>query len=310
MNVFVAGATGVAGRRAVRELVAAGHDVRAVARTPEKAALIERLGGRPERVDLFDADIVLGVTRGSGAIVNLATHIPPPSDGWRTSAWDENTRLRTEATANLAGAAIADGARYVQESITFPYVDAGDRWIDESSAYDVTPLTESVVAAEASAARVTSAGGTGVVLRFGSFYAPDSTHTVQIVKAARRGIAAVVGPPDAFQSSIHADDVATAVVAALAAPAGTYNVVDDEPLPRGEVVAALGRALGKALPVPPSPPTSDTLGASKVNMLERSQRVSNRAFCAATNWAPSVPSVRDGWPQVIEEIDEKKRAQP
>ena len=40
MKIFVAGATGVLGRRAVRELVRAGHDVTAVARSERRRALL------------------------------------------------------------------------------------------------------------------------------------------------------------------------------------------------------------------------------------------------------------------------------
>jgi hypothetical protein len=48
-----------------------------------------------------------------------------------------------------------------------------------------------------------------------------------------------------FFPSIHADDAAAAVVAALDAPTGTYDVVDDEPLRRGEQRAALAAAVGR-----------------------------------------------------------------
>ena len=42
MRVFVAGATGVAGKEAVRQLVSAGHAATGVARSAEKASLLER----------------------------------------------------------------------------------------------------------------------------------------------------------------------------------------------------------------------------------------------------------------------------
>lgn len=54
MKVFVAGATGatgVLGRRAVRRLVEAGHEVTGVARSPEKAEELRALGATPARVD-------------------------------------------------------------------------------------------------------------------------------------------------------------------------------------------------------------------------------------------------------------------
>ena len=47
MKVFVAGATGVVGRRIVPELVARGHEVVGATRTPGKAALLRDLGAEP-----------------------------------------------------------------------------------------------------------------------------------------------------------------------------------------------------------------------------------------------------------------------
>jgi DNA-binding IscR family transcriptional regulator len=46
MKIFVAGGTGVIGRRAVARLVAAGHEVTAIARGPDKAQLVRSLGPR------------------------------------------------------------------------------------------------------------------------------------------------------------------------------------------------------------------------------------------------------------------------
>ena len=56
MRVFVAGATGVLGRRAILALVAGGHAVTAVVRSPAKAALARSLGATPVEVSLFDPD--------------------------------------------------------------------------------------------------------------------------------------------------------------------------------------------------------------------------------------------------------------
>ncbi|HVE93797.1 MAG TPA: NAD-dependent epimerase/dehydratase family protein [Acidimicrobiales bacterium] len=302
MKIFVAGATGVVGWRAVRALVATGHEVAGVARSEAKAQLLRDLGADPVSVDLFDGAAVRSATSNAEAVVNLATRIPPTSKAWRTGAWKENNRIRTEAAATLAAAAAGVGARFVQESITFPYADAGVDWIGESHPFDATSLVTSVLDAEASAARVTAAGGRGIVLRFAMFYGSDSAHTLEAIKAARFGVAAAVGHPDAFQSFISTEDAATAVVAALDAPAGIYNVVDDEPLPRGDAWRALGQAVGKrALRFGPAKAIA-AAGGSKADLLARSQRVSNRKFRSATPWVPAIPSVREGWPQVVHEV--------
>ncbi|WP_280393837.1 NAD(P)H-binding protein [Nocardia brasiliensis] len=54
MKVFVAGGTGAVGRYAVAALVDSGHEVTALARTPEKAALLAGRGASPRQVSLFD----------------------------------------------------------------------------------------------------------------------------------------------------------------------------------------------------------------------------------------------------------------
>ena len=170
---------------------------------------------------------------------------------WRMAAnprsWEENSRIRSEGSRNLVDAALAAGATtYVQESIAFLYGEHGDDWVDAST----TPIvdrapTRPVRAAEAEAARFAAAGGRGVVLRFGGFVASDSDQTLAILRAARRGLAVEPGRPDAWFPAVAADDAATAVAAALAAPSGTYDVVDDEPMRRRDARSALAAAVGR-----------------------------------------------------------------
>jgi nucleoside-diphosphate-sugar epimerase len=296
MKVFVAGATGVLGRRAVRELVAAGHQVTGIARSEEKAALLRSLGATPARVELFDAGALRDAVAGHDAVLNLATHIPPPTEAARRSAWAENERIRTEGARNLVDAAIAAGASvYVQEALAFAYDDSGDRWIDED-----TPLLDSVTAdalrvAEGEAARFP---GRAVVLRFGQFYAPESTHTVAMVGAARRGISMNVGGHDGYAPSIDADDAARAVVAALDAPAGTYNVVDDVPMTRRQLDAAIADAIG-AKKLLRAPAAAVKAAGDDAKIFFGSNRVSNARFKAATGWAPRHPSAREGYAAIV-----------
>ena len=297
MRVFVAGATGVLGRRVVARLVAAGHQVTGVARSPEKDALLATLGARPVRVDLFDADAVRAAVLGHDAVVNVATKIPPVAQMARVHAWDENERIRREVSANLVDGAIATGATvFVQESLAFLYGEHGAAWLDAAST-PWTPSTFSAAmeAAEENVARLTAHGGRGVVLRFGRFYAPDSDQASATIQAARRGLVLDIGSGDSYSPMIDADDAASAVVAALDAPAGTYDIVDDEPFTRAEQSAALAAAVGRRrlrrAPKWAAPRRASYLAAS--------QRVSNRAFRQAADWRPSSPNVRDGYRKLV-----------
>jgi nucleoside-diphosphate-sugar epimerase len=292
MRVFVAGATGVLGRRTVSALAAAGHEVTALVRSPTKAAIARSLGATPVEASLFDPDQLRAAIAGHDAVCNLATHIPRLARGADPRSWDENSRVRSEGSRNLVDAALAAGATcYVQESIAFLYGDHGDEWIDASTTPIVdTAPTGPVRSAEAQAARFAAAGGRGVVLRFGAFVAVDSDQTLTILRAARRGVAIEPGRADGWFPSIVADDAATAVVAALGAPSGTYDVVDDEPIRRRDSRSVLAAAVGrKRLHRVPT-------ARRVIGPLADSQRVSNRRFRDATGWAPRVASLRDGWP--------------
>jgi nucleoside-diphosphate-sugar epimerase len=297
MRVFVTGATGVAGRRAVVRLVAAGHEVTGVARSEEKAAQLRAVGAAPVRVSLFDTDALREAMAGHDAVVNLATKIPPVRDASRASAWEENNRIRLEGSGALVDAAIAAGVGvFVQESLAFLYDDHGAEWIDAASApLASSPFTAPVRAAEENVARFTATGGRGVVLRFGFFYAPDSEQTRSAVRLAQRGLSFDFGAPDAYTPSIDADDVASAVVAALDVPAGVYDIVDDEPLTRAERDDALARAIGRRrlwrAPAWAMPKRANALGLSR--------RVSNRRFRDASGWGPSSPSRRAGMQKVV-----------
>ncbi|MPY86263.1 MAG: NAD(P)-dependent oxidoreductase, partial [Actinophytocola sp.] len=92
----------------------------------------------------------------------------------------------------------------------------------------------------------------------------------------------------------HMTDAATAVVAALDAPAGTFNVVDDEPMTRRDYAAALASAAGTRMWLR-VPGRAALLFGHRATSLTRSLRVSNARFRAATGWAPGHPSAREGW---------------
>jgi len=300
MKVFVAGATGVLGRRAVPLLIAAGHQVSAIARTPDKAAQLAAAGATPVTVDLFDAAGVAAAAAGHEVVANLATHIPDLTKAARTSAWAENNRIRTEGARNLVDAAIAGGAtRYVQESICFFYLDGGDDWVDEDAVIDAPEFVSAFLAAESEAARFTESGGAGVVLRYAMFYGAGSSHTTTQLGLARKGISPFPGPKDGYQTFIHLDDAAAAVVAALKAPAGVYNISENDPLTRRDLAAALGAALGKRRGI--AIPGASRVGGKKTAYLARSTRISNQRFRDATGWSSTYPNGREGWKQVVAE---------
>jgi nucleoside-diphosphate-sugar epimerase len=304
MRIFVAGATGVIGRRVVPLLVAAGHEVTAVGRTPEKRELLSGQGATPVGADLFDAAVVRDVVVGHDAVVNLATSIPPSSRALLPGAWRANDRVRRTVSSNLVEAAVAGGARrFVQESFAPIYPDRGDAWIDESTPVRPARYNRSVVDAEAAAERFTRGGRDGVVLRFAFFYGPDSGFSIDMIRYVRKGWAPAFGDPSGFISSVTHDDAAAAVVTALDVPAGIYNVADDQPLRRREFYGSIAAALDVTPPRFP-PAWLARIAGSLGETLARSQRISNRKLRDASGWRPAMPSAREGWALVVPAIGE------
>jgi 2-alkyl-3-oxoalkanoate reductase len=298
MKVFVAGATGVLGRRAVHRLLEAGHEVTAVSRTSQADRRLRQAGATPVRVDLLDPAAVRAAVGHHDAVVNLATHIPPTSRAWRRGAWRENDRLRGEGATNLAAAA-TDAAVLVQESIAFLYDDHGADRIVESDRIRPGRVTASALTAEAAAHAFTRVDQRGVVLRFGQFVAPDAHHTRDLVAMARRGRLAMLGDPAGYVSLVDVDDAARAVVAALQAPAGTYNVAEHEPATRAEHAAALAAAIGR--PVRGLPAWLNR--APLAEPLTRSHRLSTARLRTTTGWQPHVPELRADWDRVLGGLD-------
>lgn len=296
MKVFVTGGTGAIGCHAVPSLVAAGHEVSALARSDEGADRLRRQGVVPVRVSLFDRPALAEALLGHDAVVNLATALPATTDFHKASAWAENIRIRTEGSATLVDAALEAGVpRLLQESVCMIYRDRGDRWIDETWPTDDFPAARSNLAAEASARRFTAAGGAGAVLRFGWFYGPGATHSEEFLALARgRGICVMMGAPRGYVSSIHVADGGRAVAAALTVPAGTYNVVDDEPLTKRDFADALAAAAGRRRCLRAPGRLALLLGEGTTS-LTRSLRVANGRFKSAAGWAPRYPSAREGW---------------
>lgn len=292
-RVFVAGATGVLGRRVVPALVAAGHTVTANVRNDAARHAAQAAGARAATVDLFDQRAVHEIGALNDVVVNIATAIPSGARALRPSAWAMNDRLRIDAAANLSAAASTHGCRYVGESITFPYVDSGEEWIGEEVQRTYFSGNASSVDAEASAQSVTDSGVIGVMLRFAMFFADDSAHIGTYRSMADRGVFGLTGRLGARISFVHVDDAAAAVVAASDAPPGIYNVAEPDPVTRDAHSRALAASVGRRK-LRGVPASAVRLGGAALDSVSRSHRISSASLSAVTEWQPTIRVV-DCW---------------
>jgi len=298
VKVAVTGATGVIGRSAVTSLIAAGHEVRGMARTPQKAEKLQVMGAEAVVTSLADHDGLVAMFEGCDAVCNFATHIPVGLTAAWARSWRTNDRLRTEGVRRVVDAAREAGVRrLVQESVSFLYADQGDEWVDEYSPVAITPATEPASVGESHVQEYQCESRVGVVLRFGTIIGNDAL-TRWHLKAAEGGRPFGLGSPEGWTHVVHTDDLGGAVLAALAAPTGVYNVGAD-PLRRSDLVHGYAEAVGREEAAYVGR-FLRRLAGTRVEPLTRSIRVSSEKFMTHTGWKPIRDVFDASWFDVVQ----------
>ena len=191
--MFLAGASGVVGVRLIPLLVAAGHAVAGMTRTPAKVALLRRLGATPVLCDVFAPENLRQALAAlhPDLVVHLLTDLP--DDPARLPEFAAVcARIRREGTANLLAAAKGSGApRCVAQSVAWP--------LNGDGGAAVSDLERQVLAAD------------GVVVRYGRFYGPGTYH------------ASAPPPPP----RIHVDAAALRTLPLLDKPCGIVVLAED-----------------------------------------------------------------------------------
>jgi len=217
--VHVTGGSGFLGRRVVPLLVARGHTVTALVRSPASAAVVAGLGAEPIGGDLDDPASVDAAfaASGAGVLVNLASlgfgHAPTivaaaEEAGMRRAVFVSTTAIFTSLPAR------SKAVRTAAEDTV------------RASALDWTILRPTMI-----------------------YGGPDDRNLARLVRLVRRSpVIPVPGGGDRLQQPVHVEDLAATVVACLDRPASigkAYDVAGPEPLTFRELIAATGAAVGR-----------------------------------------------------------------
>jgi nucleoside-diphosphate-sugar epimerase len=293
VRVLVTGASGFVGHAACRELLARGHEVRALVRRP---------GSEPEGTvavagDLTDVGALAAAVRAAApeGVVHLAAEIASQRNAERVR------EVNVEGMRRLLEACSAAGAPKVVFTSTVVTGEANGALLTEDEALPVqTPYGRSKQEGEA---LLLASGLPAVVVRPGHIYGPGGWYEHEMLARLRQpGRFAVIGRGDNLWDVVHVDDVARALVDALErAPAGEiYHAADDEPITYYDFMALSAQALGVGRPRRiPAWVARLAAGSNAVTAVVRSARTSNVKLKRELGWAPRYPSAREGVPATV-----------
>ena len=256
MTVLVTGAGGLVGTQLLEALRARGERPPPRALVREHAReLVESLGAEPVIGDATDAVTWDRAARGVRAIVHGAALVVT------RNSFDEFTRVNVGGTRLAIDAARRNRARLIHISSVAAYgraevYAAGKNGVTEDYPFQPLPAADFYARTKRAADRlVQDAGRDGldaVAIRPNVIYGErDRVFTNRLVANLKRGFIPQIGPGTNHLSCVYAGNVASAIVAALDAPAQSafraYNVTRDaEPLlTQREFFATFAETLGR-----------------------------------------------------------------
>ena len=309
MRVFVAGGTGVLGRRLVPQLVARGHQVTATTTSAAKSGVLEQLGAEAVVMNGLDAASVGEAVAAARpeVIVHQMTGISLAHAGQpdmkHFDRWAVPTiRLRTEGTDHLLAAAEATGVSHfvAQGYANWNGIREGG-WVkteqDPLDLHEGTAAHTSMAALRHVEDVVVKAGG--AVLRYGAFYGPGAIDDQ--VELLRKRQFPLVGDGSGYASWVHLDDAASATVLAVEEKAaGVFNIVDDDPAPASEWLPYLAACAGAKKPMRVPRWLARLLaGEVAVIMMTEGRGFSNAKAKAELGWQLRYPSWRRGFKEEL-----------
>lgn len=281
MHVFLAGSTGVLGRRIIPLLIGDGHEVTALTRRSDRAGMLRSLGAHPAVADAFEPESLAAAVKLSAPDV-VMHQLTDLTSG--TSA--SNADLCARGIRNLMDAAHAAGVgRVISQSIAWAY-SAGCEPAAEETPLDLGAAEPrlTTIRGVATLEQMTQETPEWVVLRCGMLYGRDTWYEPQGDKAADAR-AGRLPADDNVTSFVHLDDAAAAAVQALTWPSGPVNICDDEPATGREWIPAFCQAVSAPTPTGSSPDARQPWARGADNHHARTHLA----------WSPHFPSWRQGF---------------
>src|SRR6476660_152485 len=255
MKIFCTGASGYIGGSVATHLIAAGHQVTGLVRSPEKAEAVRARGIQPVLGTLDDGEILAQAARAADVVVNAAS-----AD-------------HKGAVVALLDALAGSGKPFIHTSGssivgTRAKGERSDAIFDEDTPITPSPARAARVALNEFILAYRDKGCRPVIVCPSLIYglglgaAPHSVQVPLLIRLAKkRGNAAHAGPGENIWSNVHIDDLVTLYALAIEkAPAGSFYFAENGENSMREACESINRMLGFA-----GPPTAIDRKSTRLN---------------------------------------------
>jgi nucleoside-diphosphate-sugar epimerase len=310
VHVFVTGGTGHAGSYVIPDLVAAGHEVTALARSDASAAAVSALGAMVRRGDLADLDGLKEAAAESDGVIHLAYRADLLPSGGIAALSDAELSVVTAFGAALAGTGkplVAAGSIGAPTNVgragrIGARVSLGRPAAEDDPALPGGPLHAGTLRAR-NLVETTVVGLAGRGVRSSVVRIPPIAHSatdgagflVQLIGLAKgKGFAGYAGDGENRWPAVHTRDLASLFRLALEkGPAGrTWHAVGDE----GVLLRELAEAIAARLDLPAvSVPADELMVPGHFGFLAAAVTLdvpaSNAITRRALGWEPAQPGL-------------------
>lgn len=283
---------GYLGQLVARQALARGMRVATLTRNPTRNEELARLGVHQviqAEIDQMDWHSLLDPRQ--DLVLNCVSSAGGGMEGYRKSYVEGMRSVLRWAEGGEVGS-------LVFTSSTSVYGQGGDSWVDEESAAEGASEGGQILReAEGLLEKAAPVVYRRLVLRLGGIYGPGRQW---LINRAMGGEDPEEGD-HVFLNSIHVEDAASAVWAAwegaVDAKEGVFNIVDNQPTRKGEIIRFLHRQLKERGLLPtassPLPPTRRRAGSRP------SRRLSNAKARRLLGWNPAYPDYQTGYEEIL-----------
>lgn len=295
-KVFIFGC-GYLGIRLADTLINHGYEVGALTKNQTYAEILKAKGIKEVIVDRLESDTWHSLVGSEySKIINCVSSAGNGLSGYESSYHQGQASIIRWAKSHSVKS-------FIYTSSTSVYPEDSGAWVEENSLEDEaihSDAAQILRRAENLIEKNQSHFGQYFILRLSGIYGPKRHYLLNQIQSSK----VIAGSGDYFMNMIHVDDILSAILKLINSEepiaSGIYNLSDDTPTRKEDVVKWLAEQLNLSVPSFDKDLLSQRNASRKTRTKNR--RIANRKLKDSLGLALKYPSFKEGYSQIIKQL--------